>query len=52
MIRRFIPKSTAIGEYSLAFIQEVQDYINNYPRRIFGYKTSQMLFNEELEKII
>ncbi len=52
MIRRFIPKSTAIGEYSPDFIQTVQDYINNYPRKMFGFKTSQMLYDEELEKII
>ena len=52
MIRRFIPKSTSISEYTTEFIKEVERYINNYPRKIFGFKTSQMLFDEELEKII
>ena len=52
MIRRMIPKSTKISEYTNEYIQKVEDYINNYPRKMFDYKTSQMLFDEELAKII
>ena len=39
MIRRFIPKGTNINKYSKDKIQEIEDWMNNYPRRIFGYKT-------------
>lgn len=36
MIRRFIPKGANIGNYSEEEIQNIQDYINNCPRRILG----------------
>lgn len=34
IIRRFIPKGSAIGEHSTEQIREIQDWMNNYPRRI------------------
>ena len=40
LIRRFIPKGTDISKISKSKIKYIQDWINNYPRRIFGYKTS------------
>jgi len=40
LIRRFIPKGTDIGKYTKKHIKYIQDWINNYPRRIFGYKTA------------
>ena len=40
LIRRFIPKGTDIGQYPKKQIQYIQDWINNYPRKIFGYKTA------------
>ena len=36
MIRRFIPKGDDIGLYSDKEIQYIEDWINNYPRKIFG----------------
>jgi IS30 family transposase len=39
MIRRRIPKGSKIGKYSKARIQEAQDWMNNYPRKILGYRT-------------
>lgn len=39
MIRRRIPKSSNIGRYSRKQIKDVQDWMNNYPRRLLGYKT-------------
>ena len=50
-IRRFVPKGTAIKGYSEQRIQEIQDYINTYPRRIFDGKNSLTLFENELRKI-
>lgn len=35
MIRRWIPKGDDIGLYSPREIQQIQDWINNYPRGIF-----------------
>lgn len=36
MIRRWIPKGDDIGLYSPEEIQAIQDWINHYPRRMFG----------------
>jgi IS30 family transposase len=36
MIRRFIPKGANIANYSEEAIQQIQDYMNNCPRRILG----------------
>ena len=50
-IRRFISKGTPISEYTLIDIKRIQDFINEYPRGIFNYKSSSELFFAELEKI-
>jgi len=36
MIRRWIPKGDDIGLYSKQEIQRIEDWINDYPRKIFG----------------
>lgn len=36
MVRRWIPKGDDIGLYSTHEIMEIQDWINDYPREIFG----------------
>lgn len=51
LIRRFIPKGKPIREISPATIQRIQDWCNQLPRKILGYKTPQQCFNEELQKI-
>ena len=50
-IRRFIPKGTAISKYTPGEIKKIQDFINQYPRGIFDYKSSATLFESELRKI-
>jgi len=40
IIRRFIPKGIDIGNVTVETIKKVQNWINNYPRGIFGYKTA------------
>lgn len=39
LIRRFIPKSADIGKYSEGDIRRIERWMNNYPRRLLGYKT-------------
>jgi transposase, IS30 family len=39
MIRRFVPKGYNIGGFSAKEIKAVEDWMNNYPRRILGYNT-------------
>ena len=53
IIRRFIPKGSAIGTYSKAEIREIQDWMNNYPRKILKGKTpAQMLQQEFPDRIM
>ena len=46
MIRRKYPKGTDFGKISAAAIKEVEEWINNYPREILGWRTAEMLFCE------
>jgi len=43
MIRRFIPKGTDISKLSDREIKKIEEWMNNYPRKILGYKTSNEL---------
>ena len=47
LIRRFIPKGTDITLISEKFIKYVENWINNYPRAMFNYKST----NQILEKL-
>ena len=40
LIRRFIPKGTVITDISEEFIQQVEDWINNLLRQMFGFRSS------------
>jgi len=40
LIRRFIPKGTDIGKIGAKRIKYIESWINSYPRRILGYKSS------------
>lgn len=51
LIRRHIPKGSDIDQYDKDFIQSVEAWVNNYPRKIFNGKTSQEMFNNELRKL-
>lgn len=46
IIRRFIPKGADISKISEQEIKEIEKWINNYPRKILGYKSSNDLVNE------
>jgi IS30 family transposase len=43
LIRRFIPKGTDIGKLTHREIQRIERWMNNYPGRIFGYQTANMM---------
>lgn len=40
IIRRFIPKGSDISKYKEEEIKRIENWINNYPRRILGYKSA------------
>jgi len=43
MIRRFVPKGVDISTFCNKEIMQIQHWINNYPRRIFGGLSANML---------
>jgi len=52
LIRRHIPKGVDFDDKTDEEIAWIEDWINNYPRKIFKYRTSAELFKEELEKVV
>ena len=48
MIRRFIPKGSDISRLTRRQIQQVEDWMNNYPRKILDFETAEQRFNREL----
>lgn len=46
MIRRFIPKGLDIGDVSVAEIKRIENWINDYPRKILGYRTARQISQE------
>lgn len=46
LIRRFIPKGTDITLISKEFIQYIEDWINNYPRAMFNYKSTNEILSQ------
>lgn len=52
MIRRFIPKGTDFDEMTDADVEKITNWLNNYPRKIFNYCTSQHFFDKEIQSIL
>lgn len=46
MIRRFIPKGTDISKISDNEIKRIEKWMNNYPRKILGYRTANEMVLE------
>ena len=44
-----IPKGTDLGKIRPERVWEIENWINNYPRKILGWRTSAELFEEFLE---
>ena len=51
IIRRFIPKGSDIGDFSLAKIQAIEDWMNRLPRESLGGKTASEAEKEQLNKL-
>jgi IS30 family transposase len=51
MIRRFVAKGRDIARFTKKKIREIEEWINNYPRRILEFMTPQELFMKELKAI-
>ena len=51
-IRRLIPKGTNLANVTEAQIRYVEEWVNNYPREIFDFETSNERFAREIAKIV
>lgn len=45
MIRRWIPKGMDMTNISPKYIQRIEDWLNNYPRVMFDYNSSNMILS-------
>ena len=45
LIRRFIPKGMDMTNIKISKIKEIENWINNYPRAMFDYKSSNMILS-------
>jgi len=48
IVRRFIPKGADISKFTSRRIQEIEDWINQYPRGILGFQTAEERFIQEM----
>lgn len=48
MIRRFLPKKTSFKNLKQEDVKRIEKWINNYPRKIFNFKTSEDYYKEEM----
>ena len=51
MIRRKHPKGTDFNKVSPAQVAATEAWINNYPRKILGYRSSEVVFRECLREL-
>lgn len=46
MIRRFIPKGRSLKNYSQKAIKKIQSWMNNYPRKMFDFKSANKVYQQ------
>lgn len=51
MIRRFVAKGRDIARFTMLKIREIEQWLNDYPRRILDFMTPNELFRNELKAI-
>lgn len=49
LIRRFIPKGSNFDNLSKQDIQKIENWINNYPRKLFDGESAKNKFDEEIK---
>lgn len=49
--RCFIGKGKRISDYGLDALANIEDWCNNLPRKLSGYKTPNELFEAKLDEI-
>jgi len=49
MIRRFLPKGSSFKNVTRKIIKRIQKFMNNYPRKMFDFKSSNQIFRRKSE---
>ena len=52
LIRRHIPKGTDLSTIPPEEVKRVETWLNNYPRKMFGFLCSEQLFQEQVALIL
>lgn len=48
LLRRFFPKGTNFDTVLASDVKKAEEWINHYPRKLLGWKSAAMLFEEQL----
>jgi len=51
LIRRYLPKGTDFNQIDEKILMQIQEKLNNRPRKIIGYKTPQEIMDSELKNV-
>ena len=51
LIRRYLPKGTEFNKIDQKTLLEIQEKLNNRPRKIIGYKTPKEIINSEVKNV-
>lgn len=51
LIRRHIPKGVDFDDKTDKDMEYIEQWMNNYPRGIFGFRTAEQLYEEEIQKL-
>ncbi len=52
LIRRYLPKGTDFNEIDMKQLKNIQEKLNNRPRKIIGYKTPKEMMVLELKFVV
>lgn len=52
MIRRHLPKGTDLSTVPPREVKRVERWLNNYPRKMFGFLCAERLFREQVAALI
>jgi IS30 family transposase len=50
-LRRFLPKGENVDGIPNDYLEWVEDYVNNMPMKVLGFKTPNQVWNEEIRNI-
>lgn len=52
LIRRHIPKGADLSQVSPREVKQVEEWLNNYPRKMFGFLCAEQLFRAEIAALL